>query len=232
MNSKFYQDDHELLQLMKRELFSAVIGDVLDKMGRLHQFLPPKIKPLRPDMVVAGRAMTVLEADVFIEIVEDGKGPLSHKPFGLMFEALDDLKPGEIYVASGAGGRYALWGELMSTRAALLGAAGAVLNGFSRDTSGILKLDFPTFSKGGYGQDQGARGKVIDWRVPIEMDNVRIEPGALIFGDRDGAVTIPKDVEEEVIAAALDKVRGEKKVAQAIRQGMSAVEAFETYGIM
>ena len=31
---------------------------------------------------------------------------------------------------------------------------------------------------------------------------------------------------------ALEKARGEKRVAQAIRDGMSAVEAFATFGIM
>ena len=45
--------------------------------------------------------MPVLETDIFPS--EDGSthNPLMKKPFGLMFEALDDLKPGEIYVASG-----------------------------------------------------------------------------------------------------------------------------------
>ena len=41
-----------------------------------------------------------------------------------------------------------------------------------------------------------------------------------------------RDVEEEVVRLALEKVRGEKLVAKAIRDGMSAVEAFKTFGIM
>ena len=87
------------------------------------------------------------------------------KPFGLMLEALDDLRPNEVYVATGGSFRYALWGELMSTRARYLGAAGAVLNGFVRDAAGIEALGFPTFCRGLYAQDQGPRGKVIDFRV-------------------------------------------------------------------
>ena len=39
--------DDELLPLIKRELFSAIIGDILDKMGYLHCFLPPAVRPLR-----------------------------------------------------------------------------------------------------------------------------------------------------------------------------------------
>lgn len=63
-----------------------------------------------------------------------------------------------------------LVGELMCTRMKILGAAGAVVNGFHRDTNGILDLDFPCFSYGRYAQDQGPRGKVIDYRVPIDME--------------------------------------------------------------
>ena len=56
-------DDDELFMLCREGLFSAVIGDVMDIMGRTHQFLPPRIQPLRDDMVLVGRAMRVLEAD-------------------------------------------------------------------------------------------------------------------------------------------------------------------------
>lgn len=229
---KTYSDDHELFTIVKQELFTAVVGDVMDKMGLLHQFLPPEIKPLRDDMVLIGRAMTVLEADFFSEGEESTPGPLSNKPFGLMLEALDDLKPGEVYVATGGSPLYALWGELMSTRAAHLGANGALVNGFARDIPGILALDFPTFATGRYAQDQGPRGKVIDYRVGLEIAGIRIEPGTLLFGDLEGVVVIPKEAEEEIIARALEKARGEKLVAKAIRGGMSAVEAFKKFGIM
>ncbi len=227
-----YENDQDLFALMKRELFTAVIGDVMDKMGFLHQFLPPGIGPLRGDMVLAGRAMTVLEADFFAERDDNASGPLSNKPFGLMLEALDDLGPGEVYVASGASPRYALWGELMSKRALHLGAAGALVNGFARDVQGILALDFPTFAIGKYAQDQGPRGKVIDFRVPIEIGGIRIETGVLVFGDLEGVLVIPSEAEEEVVARALEKARGERAVAKAIEGGMSAVEAFAKFGIM
>src|SRR5690606_9202305 len=143
-----WNSDEELFRIARAELFTAVVGDVMDKLGLMHQFLPPQIKPLNPDMVVIGRAMPVLEADVFGERIEGSANSLMSKPFGLMFEALDDLKPNEVYVCTGASPKYALWGELMSTRAIKLGAAGAVLDGYSRDTRRIPALRFPTFSWG------------------------------------------------------------------------------------
>jgi regulator of RNase E activity RraA len=229
---KLWNSDEELFALAKRELFTAVVGDVMDKMGLLHQFLPPRFEPLRDDMVALGRAMPVLEADVFSEAETHTGNPALAKPFGLLFEALDDLKTNEIYVCTGGSPRYALWGELMSTRALKLGAAGAVLDGYARDTFGILQLGFPTFASGRYAQDQGPRGKVIDFRVGIEIEGVRIRPGDIVFGDVDGVLVVPREAEEEAFTRALEKARGEKLVQKAIEAGMSACEAFATFGIM
>ncbi len=222
--------DHELVAVMKGELFPAVVGDVMDRMGLTHQFLPPEIRPLRDDMVVAGPALTVLEADC-ADPREAHSG--QSRAFGLMFDALDALKAGDVYLCTGASGRYACWGELMSTRAARLGAAGAVAAGFTRDTRGILRLGFPVFSWGRYAQDQGVRGRVIDFGCPIELANrVRAEPGDFVFGDLDGVLVVPRARAPEILEAALEKVRGENRVRDAIGRGMSARKAWETFGIM
>ena len=202
MNMKSFADDTELFAAMRASLFTAVIGDILDTMGFLHQFLPPNIRALRDDMVAIGRAMPVLEADFFAAAEPSGQSRLSVEPFGLMFRALDSLKPHEIYVASGASPRYALWGELMSTRALHLKAAGAILDGYCRDSGGILALNFPTFCYGSYAQDQGPRGKVVDFAVPIEIGDVRIRPGDVLFADRDGVLVIPREAEKQAIALA------------------------------
>lgn len=227
-----WKNDSELFGIAKKELFSALVGDVMDKMGYLHQFLSPDIKPVRKDMVVIGRAMPVLEADVFAESAAETKNSLMKKPFGLMFEALDSLKPHEVYICSGASPRYALWGGLMSTRAIQLSAAGAVVDGYSRDTDEIEKLNFPTFSIGTYAQDQGPRGKVIDYNVPIEFNGIQVNPGDIVYGDRDGVLIVPKEIEIEVFEGAIEKARGEQQVKKALESGMSTVDAFNRYGIM
>ena len=227
-----WNSDQELYAISKRELFTSVVGDVMDKMELFHQFLPPAIKPLRHDMVLIGRAMPVLSVDVFRERISGSANKLMEKPFGLMLEALDDLKTGEVYVNTGSSPRNALWGEMMSTRAMKLGAAGAVLNGYSRDTRAILNLDFPTFSWGSYGQDAGPRYKVVDFRIPIEIGSVLITPGDILFGDIDGVCCVPKAVEIEVFTKALEKSRSEKLVKHALEEGSSAGDAFAKYGIM
>jgi regulator of RNase E activity RraA len=224
--------DDELFASARRELTSAVIGDVMDKMGLQRQFLPPSIVPLERSMIVCGRAMTVLEADFFEEITEGSRNPLAARPFGLMLEALDDLKANEVYICAGASPSYALWGELMSVRAMQCGAAGAVVDGYSRDTHAVLGLGFPTFSHGGYAQDQGPRGKVIDYRIPIQIGQARVSPGDIVFGDVDGVCVVPALGAQEALALALEKARKEKVVRKALEAGLSARDAFEKYGIL
>ena len=99
--------DATLFETIRTELFTAVVGDVLDVMGYQHQFLPPAIMPLDKTMRVVGRAMPVLEADVF-NVRAGTPGPLADRPFGLLFEALDDLRADEIYIATGSSLRLSL----------------------------------------------------------------------------------------------------------------------------
>jgi 4-hydroxy-4-methyl-2-oxoglutarate aldolase len=215
--------DSEFFALLKAELSTPVIGDILDQLGLLHRFLPQPITPMLLDMKLAGRAMPVLMGDVF--------GP-QKRPFGRLTQALDQLEPGEIYVASGGAMRCAYWGEILTATARTRGAVGAVIDGYHRDTPQILEQRWPVFSRGRFAQDSGARSQVVDYRCPIEIDAVWINPGDLIFGDLDGVVVIPREREAEVVDRALAKARGEKMVRKDIEAGMSSTNAFAKYGIL
>ncbi len=216
--------DDVLFTTIRERLFTAVIGDVMDAAGLTRQFLPPEIRTLRPETMLVGRAMTVLEADTEGDVDEG---------FGVMFRALDDLKPGEIYICTGASPRYALWGGLMSARAMKLGAVGAVVDGYHRDTREILGLGFPVFSSGAYAQDQRLRGQVLDFRCPVTFGNgSAVAPGDLIVGDIDGVLAIPAGRSAEIVEAALAKVTGEETVRRMILAGARTEDAFNQTGIM
>jgi 4-hydroxy-4-methyl-2-oxoglutarate aldolase len=217
------RDDASRLALVREQLYTPVLGDVLDQVGRRHQFLPPTIMPIRTDFVLVGRAMPVLVADVF--------GPQA-KPYGLLTEALDQLLPGEVYVAHGGRAQAASWGEILTVTAKLRGAVGAVIDGFHRDTPQVLTHDWPVFSRGAYAPDSGPRSSVTDFRVDVEIGAVGISPGDLIVGDRDGVVVVPRSVEDEVLELALSKVAAENEVLKAIENGMSSTEAFARFGVL
>lgn len=218
-----WKNDNELFAIMREELYTPVVGDILDKLGRYHQFLPQAVQPLKEEMVLVGRAMPVLMIDVYGE---------QKKPFGLLTEALDQLQPGEIYIASGGEMRCAYWGELLTATARTRGANGAVVNGYHRDTPMVLEQNWPVFSRGRYAQDSGVRTQVADYRCPIEIGGVWVNPGDLVFADLDGVLIIPKEIENEVITQALEKARAEKVVRRDIENGLSSTDAFKKYGIL
>ena len=155
---------------IRENLYTPVVGDILDLLGYRHQFLPPEIKPVEKSMKLVGIAMPVLIADVY-------ENPA--KPFGRLTEQ-----------------------------------------------------NWPVFSRGSYAQDAGVRATVIDYRVGIEIDGVKIYPGDLIFGDIDGVVVIPKEVEAEVLERSFQKASAENVVRKEIEAGMSSTDAFKKYGIL
>lgn len=232
-----WENDGEMFALMKEKLYTPVVGDILDQMGYNHQFLPAAIRPLaaqvptapfvdatQPDhrLKVAGYACTVLENDVYGE---------PKKPFGYMTEALDQLKPNEIYIATGAHNS-ALWGELLTASAKARGAIGAVLDGYTRDTPQVLGQNFPVFCTGTWAQDSSVRTYVFDYRCTIEIGQVTIHDGDIVFGDVDGVLIIPKDIAAEVVEKALVKASTEKTMRKAIEDGMLVTEAFAKFGVL
>ena len=68
--------------------------------------------------------------------------------------------------------------------------------------------------------------------APIQIGQVHIESGDIVFGDRDGVCVVPKEAIEDAFTRAIEKARGEKLVKKALQSGMSAQAAFDKYGIM
>ncbi len=214
----------ELFEEMKQKLFSAVIADALDGCGYRDQILRHDIRPLYPDAVAVGRALTVLSVDVY-EIPDE--------PYKLELEAVDALKPGDVMVAQTNGTkRSSLWGELLSTAAEVRGAQGAVIDGFTRDSQAIAAMEFPLFVRGIAPYDSKGRSDVIAYNTTIECGGVKVCPGDLVFGDFDGVVVVPRAVEDQVLKAAFEKAAEEKEVREALKNGMSATTAFQKYGIL
>ncbi|WP_405174452.1 RraA family protein [Paenibacillus sp. FSL H8-0261] len=212
------------LDQLQEKLYSAVISDILDSLELRNQALPQHIRPLDPDMVVCGYAKTVQVADVYRKPAQAYKKQI---------EVLDGMQPGEVFVGDvGGSERSAFFGELMSAATIVAGGRGAVIDGLCRDVKKIKQLGFPVFVKGTRPTDSYARNEVIDFDVPIKIGDVQIQPGDLIFGDIDGIVVVPKDVEDEVIAKAFEKVNGENMVREHILKGMKVSEVFEKFGIL
>ena len=209
---------------MKERFFSALLSDVMDDLGYLDQALSPHIRPLDENLVMVGRARTMLWADIYDR---------TEGSYELEIKLVDSLKRGDIAVsACGKTGRVPPWGGLLSTAAKMLGATGAIMDGLVRDVKHVRSLQFPVYHGGIGPLDSKGRAKVIAIDVPVECGGVRIEVGDLIFGDADGCVVVPKSIEKEVIAQAHKKLLSENNTREALLAGRRLSEVFEEFGTL
>jgi regulator of RNase E activity RraA len=174
--------------------------------------------------VLVGRAKTTLWADM---------AHVDPRPYELELIAVDSCKADDVLIAAAGGSmRSGIWGELLSTAARNSGCAGAIVDGAVRDSAKMNGIGFDTFARGTCIYDSQNRQRVVDVDVPVEIDGVTFEPGALVFADDDGVVVVPRKVEAEAIGRAWEKVHAENVTRDAIKAGMKATEAWKKYGVL
>jgi hypothetical protein len=57
--------DTSTMQSIARDLYTAVLSDVLDELGYRDQAMPPSIRPLDDALVMVGRARTGVYREVY-----------------------------------------------------------------------------------------------------------------------------------------------------------------------
>jgi regulator of RNase E activity RraA len=151
----------------------------------------------------------------------------------LELQAVDSCQVDDVLIAAAGGSVHsALWGELLSTAASSRGCVGAIVDGAIRDLVPMSRMKFPVYARATSVYDSLNRQRVIDLDVPVEIAGVQFNPGDLVFADDDGVVVVPREVEQEVIRRAWEKVHSENQVRDAIRGGLKASEAFARYGVL
>ncbi len=214
------------LDELRTKLFTSVLSDCLDSVGERDQALPSRIRPLDDDLVMVGRARTAAFMEVYHHEPDTN-------PYELEIALVDSLQPGEIPVfACSNPARVAPWGELLSTAARARDAAGALMDGCTRDIKAIRAMKFPVFHGGIAPLDSKGRGRIMALDVPVACGGVMVNTGDLVFGDADGVVVIPKRVEDEVLRLAFDKIKGEKNTLADLERGDKLADVFARYGIL
>ncbi len=220
------RQDAEQFSWIRKHLYVPAVCDILDSIGYHHQAMHQRLRPLDPEScIIVGRARTFrwMETDYVVD--ED--------PYGLEIDAMDSLKSGDVAVHStDAGLTNAPWGELMSTVAKRNGAVGCVCDSLIRDCKKIMKMGFPIFHTGIRPLDSKGRGRVMAYDVPVRCGDVLVKPGELVFADFDGVVVIPREVEEEVIRLAKEKVGKENASRAALLKGQTLREVYDRFGVL
>ncbi len=211
-------------EFIKNELYTAVISDVLDSMGFTQQATRTPFIPYTGVSRLAGRCKTTLWADMFHK---------DDNPYELELEAVDSCRPGEVLIAAAHGSnRSGIFGELLATASRNRGCEGVIVHGAVRDVAKMREMGFPVFATSKNPYDSQNRQRVINMDIPVVLDGVTFNPGDIVVADEDGIVVIPQPVEDQVIQAALKKVKAENQSRDAIRMGMKAQEAYQTFGVL
>ncbi|MEX0728509.1 MAG: RraA family protein [Planctomycetaceae bacterium] len=212
------------LEQLRTTLYSAVVSDALDGLGFRHQSPRVELRPMTVTGVLIGRCKTTLWANMAHE---------DPRPYELELKAVDDCRPDDVMIAAAGGSQYSgIWGELLSTAAKNSGCVGVICDGAVRDVTKMREMGFSVYARSTCVYDSLHRQRVIDVDVPVEIDGVRFCPGDLVIADEDGVVVVPQAVEAEAIQKAWDKVHAENRTRDAIRDGMKATVAYETFGVL
>ena len=220
-----FQNDTELFDFIKKNLYVAAVCDILDELGYRNQAMHQRLRPLLPDPQncgFIGRARTFrwMETDYIVE----------ENPYGLEIEAMDSLKSGDVAVHStDYGGTNAPWGELMSTIAKRNGVAGCVCDSQIRDCIKIMKMGFPVYYSGIRPLDSKGRAIVKAYYVPVRCVEVLVNPGDIVYADFDGIVVVPKDLEQSVFQKAKEKVNNENLSRKELLDGKTLREVYNKY---
>ena len=157
--------------------------------------------PLQKGMACVGPALTIRSVPGREDIAPSAYAPETLFP-GHPDDAIEAIQPGDIVVLDGRGAMdEGLFGDLLTQRMHVQGAAGSVSDMGVRDSARILEVGLPTFSRGP--ASPGGTVYNVDFNVPIGCAGVLVCPGDLVAADDDGVVLIPRSM----VGAVLDEVR-------------------------
>ena len=212
------------LDMMREKLYAAVVSDALDALGYRKQSPKIPLLPQTSEDVLIGRCKTTLWEDI------DFEDPC---PYELELLAIDSCQPDDVMICAAQGStRSGVWGELLSTAAKNRGCVGAIIHGSIRDTAKIKALGFTVYATGRSVYDSMNRQRVMSIDEPVKIEGVTFCAGDLVIADSDGVVVVPREIENQAIKKAWEKVNEENITRDAITNGLSVTEAYKKYGVL
>jgi 4-hydroxy-4-methyl-2-oxoglutarate aldolase len=194
---------------LARSLGAATLHEAAGRIGAL----PSAIKPVTPDMKVAGPAYTV------------------HVPAGdnlWIHRALYAASPGDVLVVYTSGGlEWGYWGDILNSAAIARGLGGLVIDGGVRDTAELAEMPFPVFSNG-----VCIRGTIKDYngnawsKEPIQIGDVVVQHGDLVVGDRDGVAVIPQAKVGDALQKGVEREEDETNKTKRIEAGERTIDIY------
>lgn len=216
-----------------KEISTGTLSDVLDAMG-IWGVMSSKIKNLSSAQCkFFGQAYTVHWGYTRKGANIKATQPSTWEQVGdFLVPEISDAT-GKIYVAGSDQlliEDMALAGGLSTTYFRQLGFKALVLGGAIRDAHVVMNTSIPVMATGFTPADTQGCYQVMQTGGTTCIDGITVNTGDWVFGDASGVVVIPQEIVEDVISNALAIEAQEKKMADALKQGVPLTEIIRNGG--
>ena len=209
-----------------RGLYIGVVCDAMYELGIEEPVLPSALRPLFPEQRMVGIAHTVLGSAIE-PVVSWDAGVERITSYLNVFE---ELKPDSILVSVNRGSTVGHFGELTANAAKAQGCAGVVLDGNLRDVEGLRDIGFQVFYRDLSPKNAIGRWEMVGHQIPVEIGDVTISPGDLIFAEFEGILVVPERNIAEVLEKAEEIIAAEALVRAEVQSGSTPLESFDRHG--
>ena len=183
--------------------------------GRVQGFMGMDIRCLLPELgVMVGYAITVT-----VDSTTEGAVQDPTQGWYKWLKAMEASPKPSVVVFKDIGPyprKSAHLGEVMATVANRLGVVGVVTDGGLRDVLEVKQIGLKMFGPGLVCSHGNPR--LIDVGMPVTIDGVTVNPGDLLHGDPNGVTVIPREIADQVAAAAAE-VRAEEAALMSYIRG-------------
>jgi 4-hydroxy-4-methyl-2-oxoglutarate aldolase len=228
--------------------YGGAVADALKGFGVVNTLLSREFRPVRPGMLLVGRAIPVrvgprgtppAETDDVL-LLQGRQRVDEHEdvPQREVMRAVQAAEEGSVVCYTCAGDdSEAHFGELSATLAHAHGCRGVLMHGNLRDVSRIVRLpDFPAFTTGTCANAYGVT-EIISVNEPTALPGrhtpyVYVNPGDFVFGDDDGVMVIPAGVVDETLEKLEALTSREARERELISAGMPIDDVYKTIGIL
>lgn len=201
--------------------YTGVVHDVMRGMGLKDFTFPAELRPLFPERPLAGPAFTIAGSTGAFD---------AHETLLAWTGLLSKARSGHIWLCQPNDRTVAHMGELSAETLKDKGVLGCLVDGYIRDVNFLIEMGFQSWSRGYTPRD------IVGWWLPagfdveIRIGDVVVRPGDYVVADRDGAIRVPKEIVEDVVAKAEAAIATENKVRTAILAGADPQEAYLRFG--
>jgi 4-hydroxy-4-methyl-2-oxoglutarate aldolase len=202
--------------------YTGVVHDVMRAMGLYEFTLPPELRPILPELPLAGPAFTI-EGNVV-------SGADAHETLLAWTGLLSQAPSGSVWVCQPNDRLVAHMGELSAETLKNRGVRGCIADGFIRDVNFLIAIGFQAWCRGFTPRDIVGHWLPTATNAPIVIGDVAIAPGDFMLGDRDGLIRVPKALAERVVDKAEAATIAENLVRKAILAGADPQQAYLKYG--